>query len=630
VQDLNSKLAVVINAAHGAGKAIALELAARGARVILNYFRSPADAQRTYEEITAAGGSAELVRASAAKRDDIARMFAQIEARHGHLDILINNIADQSSPPIGEVTEASLQEAVDANLQGALWCAQHARALMVNRGGVIVNLSAKGASGAAKPADASLQTLTRNLAAEYAPLHIRVNAVSTALTDAASRAVAGDSHGDSQTPTAQASELVDVVLFLIADASRRIVGQTILADGGASLVSSAPADLQPVQSGPARPLVLLEGPTDVQAAKEDATDPQTEDVAIVGIGLIAPGANSPDQFWDVLMSGPSLFEPVPPERWPNDNFYSADARAEDKSSCPNGAFVRDGAVDTDGPPQDRSVRWLRRSLSQALQGVCRREIDRCSFVLGYSADSNQGLEQSYAARGIARRFRAALALLSTDAAAKSELADSVEACLQQRDGVGAGIAAASLPEACARAAIQDLLSDETELLTIDSACASSLHAVDVGIKSLLLGKCDMAVCAAASAQGPLHAVLSSKLGVLSHGNEVRALDVAHDGTLLSEGAAVVVLKRLHRARQDGDRIWGVIKAVGSSASGRVRPCTRAHRWASVWLWRVHIYIPRTAESLSIGCWPTRPALPLQIELSWRRSAAPEAKVPSCT
>jgi len=125
-----------------------------------------------------------------------------------------------------------------------------------------------------------------------------------------------------------------------------------------------------------------------------------------------------------------------------------------------------------------------------------------------------------------------------------------------------------LPETSGRKAMQGLLPAHTELLMVDTACSSSLHAVDIGIKRLLTSKTGIAVCGGAFAVGPLQGVLFSKLGALAHGATVRSLDKDSDGVLFSDAASVVVLKRLQRARQDGDRIFGVIKAFGSSADGR--------------------------------------------------------------
>ena len=113
-----------------------------------------------------------------------------------------------------------------------------------------------------------------------------------------------------------------------------------------------------------------------------------------------------------------------------------------------------------------------------------------------------------------------------------------------------------------------LLPDGTELLMLDTACSSSLYAIDLGMKSLLLGTHDIAVCGGTFALGPRGAVLFSKLHGLSTGGAVRSLDKDADGVLFSDGAGVVVLKRLSRALADGDTVLGVLAAVGTSSDGK--------------------------------------------------------------
>jgi 3-oxoacyl-(acyl-carrier-protein) synthase/NAD(P)-dependent dehydrogenase (short-subunit alcohol dehydrogenase family) len=113
-----------------------------------------------------------------------------------------------------------------------------------------------------------------------------------------------------------------------------------------------------------------------------------------------------------------------------------------------------------------------------------------------------------------------------------------------------------------------ILPDDTQLQMVDTACSSSLYAIDIGIKGLLMGKQDIAVCGGAFALAPRGTVLFSKLKGLSQRGAVHALDADADGVIFADGAGVVVLKRLSRARADGDRVLGVLKAFGSSSDGK--------------------------------------------------------------
>src|SRR3954453_8347257 len=119
MQDLQGKLALVTGGGKGIGRVIAHKLAARGAHVIVNFFHSLAEARQTRDEIAAAGGQVEIIRASVARKDQVARMFAEIEERHGYLDILVNNAASGALVPVSEATEEYFDRTLNTNLKGS-------------------------------------------------------------------------------------------------------------------------------------------------------------------------------------------------------------------------------------------------------------------------------------------------------------------------------------------------------------------------------------------------------------------------------------------------------------------------------------------------------------------------------
>ena len=628
MQDLKGKIALVTGGAKGVGKVIAHKLAARGAHVIINFFHSLSEAKATRDELLAVGAQVEIVRASVARQDQVARMFDEIEQRHGHLDILVNNAAAGAMVPMSEVTEEFFDRALGTNLKGAFWCAQRAAALMQKRGGgIIVNLSSIG-SFLAIPnytvvgtSKAALEALTRYLAAEFAPLNIRVNAASAGMVDTDVIKNFPDhvrmrEQSVRSTPTGRGAapeDLADVVMFLTTDASRWIVGQTILADGGISLGTSAfvppdglnyvkprvpaPQSLAPTaQATRAAPAQRAASGTQIAVLPQEATAIQptpaplaaaarpslslvetptstanvavdSEDIAIIGIGLALPGAKNAEEYWDVLMRGAELFETVPGARWRNENFYSPDPATEDKNYSRHSAFVK-GFPATDGELTDGSVRWLRHSLKQAMDSIKQNAQDRIAFVVGYTADGNQCLEESHVTRGISRRLHEILDRMPGDATQRAQLVAAIDRRLQARYPAGTASPAEFLPYVCGRKAMAGLLPETTQLLMVDTACSSSLYAVDIGVKGLLTGKCDVAVCGGAFSLAPMNGVLFSKLGGFARGGAVRSLDKTGDGVLFSDGAGVVVLKRLQRARQDGDKIYGVVKAFASSSDGR--------------------------------------------------------------
>ncbi|HLF89134.1 MAG TPA: type I polyketide synthase, partial [Anaerolineales bacterium] len=105
--------------------------------------------------------------------------------------------------------------------------------------------------------------------------------------------------------------------------------------------------------------------------------------------------------------------------------------------------------------------------------------------------------------------------------------------------------------------------------TVDAACASSLVAVDIATRDLLTGQCDLALVGGVQVTTPIPILtLFSHLNALSRKQEIRPFDQNADGTLLAEGLGVVVLKRAVDAVRDGDRIYAVIKGVGTSSDGK--------------------------------------------------------------
>jgi 3-oxoacyl-[acyl-carrier protein] reductase/pteridine reductase len=181
VSELAGKVVLVTGAAKRIGREIALHLSSRGARVLLHYQQSEAEAQQTAREC----GDAPLFRADLASVDQIRRMFAEIEQREGRLDALVNNAARFTRRHPLELTEADWDFIHAVNLKACFFCAQQAALLMRrNPGGAgqIVNISSMGAFLAWPEhvhycaSKAGVVGLTRALAKALAPA-ITVNSV---------------------------------------------------------------------------------------------------------------------------------------------------------------------------------------------------------------------------------------------------------------------------------------------------------------------------------------------------------------------------------------------------------------------------------------------------------------------
>ncbi|MEV6972026.1 cytochrome P450 [Kitasatospora sp. NPDC093806] len=628
-QELSGKIALVTGGARNVGKVIAKRLAADGALVVINHLHSPGPARETAAEIERAGGQAHVIRASVAVRGQVDRMFDEIEERFGGLDILVNNAANGALVPGEEVTEQLIDRALDTNLKGGLACAQRAAALMAKRGGgSIVNISTLGGGQfvmanylACGPAKAAVEAMTRYLAVDYARDGIRVNTAAAGLLYSEVVDLFPDAER-MQRATVEATpmgrlghpeELAEVVAFLASSRSSWITGQLILADGGLStgqaLLSPPRAEVRPVPAtvpvaegrGTAEaaeavieaaervvtaaepvPVAVVE-PVPVAVARVEEKAPEFDDdddeIAIVGMGIVVPGANDLDEYWHELMHGAERFVEIPADRWDNDKFHSADKRDEDKTYSKRSAFITDFAPHpqlarelaesgTDPDAVESTTLWLRHSLMQAMEGVAHAPEDRCSFLVGYTADGSQHLEEATVRAGVLGRLAPILDGLGLSAADRAEALGAVERRLAGHYSRSGPEPLQFFPHRVGLNAMRDVLPSHAELLLVDTACSSSLYAVDLGLKGLLEGRHDIAVCSGSFAVGPRGSILFAKLNGLSVSGEVRSLDKASDGVLFSDGAATVVLKRLGKARRDGDRILATLRSFGSSSDGK--------------------------------------------------------------
>lgn len=613
MRQLEGKLALITGGAKNVGKVISRELASRGAHVLVNYFHSADDARRTQAELSELGASVDLIRASVAQRDQVDRMFAEIEERFGYLDILINNAADGALVAVADIADKHLDKAISTNYKGSLWCSRAAAPLMARRGGgSIIMVSALGGSQmvmanylACAGAKSAAETVARYLAAEYAQFGIRVNTASAAMlvsevSDAFPRAAEMQAAIRAATPLGRlgkADDFAKLVAFLASDDASWITGQVILADGGLTLGSTLlspppeqaapPVEAAGTSTAPAvqiRPsdatarAAVLAGPSPASSRQQPAghrrqsSFSDEDEIAVVGMGLAVAGANSPEQFWRLRNDGAELFVPVPRDRWDQSTFFSADMTAEDKSYQDTCVFITAfepaDQAGADDPDHELTTMWLRHSLIQALEGVHYDQRDRCAFLVGYTPDGSQHLEEAGVLAGMIQRLRRIAEDLDIDPAERRELLDGAERALASRYRRGVSRPSRFLPHRVGQLAAADVLPPDTEMHMVDTACSSSLYAIDIGIKGLLMGKHDIAICGGAFALAPRGTVLFSKLQGLSRRGVVHSLDKSADGVIFADGAGIVVLKRLRQALADEDQVHGVLSAFGSSSDGK--------------------------------------------------------------
>ena len=243
------KTALVTGGSRGIGKAIALELAGRGADVAFNYLRNHQAAAETQREIERIGVKCLRIRAHLGDPAKVKELFARVKRGFGKLDILVNNAASGIQRPASEIGPKHWDWTMNINARAPWLCAIEASRLMT-RGGSIVNITSQGSQrvlpyyfsvGTSK---AALEAVTRYLAVELAPKGVSVNAVSGGYVETGAldyfpnrdeMVDRGEHSPAGRMVTAE--DIAGVVAFLCTEEANMIRGQVIVVDGGGSLTA---------------------------------------------------------------------------------------------------------------------------------------------------------------------------------------------------------------------------------------------------------------------------------------------------------------------------------------------------------------------------------------------------------
>jgi len=242
---LKDRVAVVTGASRGIGRAIAMELARRGAKVVVNYRASAGAAEEVVKAIQDAGGEAIAVKADVSKLDEAQALIKTATDAFGRLDILVNNAGATRDMLLAMMKEEDWDLVLATNLKSAFNCCKAAlRPMMRQRYGRIVNItSVAGIAGNPGQTNyaaskAGLIGFTKSLAKEIGARHITVNAVAPGFVETE---LTKDLPADLKeaalkaTPLGRwgtAEEMAYAVAFLASDEAAFITGQTLSVDGG--------------------------------------------------------------------------------------------------------------------------------------------------------------------------------------------------------------------------------------------------------------------------------------------------------------------------------------------------------------------------------------------------------------
>ncbi|WP_341716227.1 SDR family NAD(P)-dependent oxidoreductase [Micromonospora sp. FIMYZ51] len=300
--------------------------------------------------------------------------------------------------------------------------------------------------------------------------------------------------------------------------------------------------------------------------------PAPVEVAVIGMGCILPGAADLPSFWANILDKVDAITEVPSRRWDWRRYYHPDRAARDRVYSRWGGFIDEVPFDPVAfgmPPHSlpsiEPFQLLGLVVAQAAlgdAGYLDRPFarDRTAVVLG-AGGGGADLAGGYL-------VRSALPALFGDDAARITAALGTALPEWTEDsfpGLLVNVAAGR---------IANRLDLGGSNYTVDAACASSLAALHLGVLELADHRSDLAVVGGVDAlQNPFTYLCFSKTQALSPSGRCRPFDASADGIAISEGFAAVVLKRLADAERDGDRIYAVIRGVGSSSDGRDRSLT---------------------------------------------------------
>jgi acyl transferase domain-containing protein/NADP-dependent 3-hydroxy acid dehydrogenase YdfG len=298
-------------------------------------------------------------------------------------------------------------------------------------------------------------------------------------------------------------------------------------------------------------------------------------IAVVGLAALMPGARDAAEFWRNIVTERDLITELPADRWPAEEFYDPDPSTPDTTYSRRGAFLPDIEFDPLAhglPPATLAAidpaQLLGLTVADALLADLDRNLaapldrERVSVILGSSTLSRVGTMDARIQRPL---WLKALREQGIEEAQAQRVCDRIaEQYVPWQEDSFPGL----LSNVVA-GRIANRLDLHGTNCTVDAACASSLAAVSAAANELALGKADLVLTGGVDAtNNPLMYVCFSKTPALSPTGDARPFSEDADGTLLGEGLAMLALRRLDAAERDGDRIYAVIRGLGTSSDGK--------------------------------------------------------------
>ncbi|MFU8806293.1 MAG: beta-ketoacyl synthase N-terminal-like domain-containing protein, partial [Bradymonadaceae bacterium] len=311
---------------------------------------------------------------------------------------------------------------------------------------------------------------------------------------------------------------------------------------------------------------------------QELSTAQAVPVAIIGASALFPGSINASGFWRNILAGTDLITDVPETHWLIEDYYDSDPKAEDKTYCKRGGFLPDvdfdpvafGIPPTAMPSTDTAQLLALVVARQVLEDAFDAQFqtmdkERMSVILGVTA--GQELLLQAASRLQRPQWLNGLRESGISGAEADAICDRIA---NQYVGWQESTFPGLLGNVVAGRIANRFDLGGTNCIT-DAACASSLSALAMGLNELYLGYSDVVITGGVDCFNDIFMYMCfSKTPALSPTGDCRPFSDQADGTLMGEGLGMFAMKRLDDAERDGDRIYAVVRGLGSSSDGRAK------------------------------------------------------------
>ncbi len=309
------------------------------------------------------------------------------------------------------------------------------------------------------------------------------------------------------------------------------------------------------------------------------TERAREDVAIVGMACLFPGAGDLTRYWRNILAGVDAVDDAPAD-WGAELFHDPASRANDRTYTRRGGFLGDlarfdplahgvmpNSVDGGEPDQFLALEVAHEALVDAEFALRPLPGERVGVILGRGTYINRGFTTVVQQGVMVERVLEVVRALHPEHD-DTELAALKQALKASLPPFDAEMAPALVPNLVSGRVANRFDFQGTNYI-IDGACASSLLALERGLDDLRAHRSDLVLVGGVHASSPPPIfMIFSQLEALSRRGRLRPFDADADGTVLGEGIGVLALKRVADAEAAGDRIYALVKAVGTASDGR--------------------------------------------------------------